>query len=656
MMVLLSLPIIGYVILSNHAIQQTLIGKLSERLSTELKAEVSIRDIDIYSASRIRLYDLCIKVWGDTLLYSHELGLSIEDLDLKNGILHFGNCEMNYTYFNFVEDSTYYTNLDALVDPLLEGSSDTGSVSISFDQIKLLANRYHMSLYDSIETGGIDYRNVLVENIFAKITDLKVTSDFVMDISDLACSERCGFMVNKLNTRFTIKKGKILFDDSEITTPYSDVKAGKIYFLAESFSKYSEFLSKVNLDLQFKKSRINIRDLSFFAPPGLEHNTERFTIGGRFTGTVVNFKSNNFFLRYGDHTLIEGAGSVNGLPETMETYLYLDIRKMTTHYDDIQRIITSFSQDSTIIMPQLIRRLGLMKYYGVYTGFLNDFVAYGNLDTELGGLSTDIMIKPQGKQNLMFQGNLMATAFNIGALVDYPMLGMVDLSARIDGANAGDDHSFTASIDGLVNYLQFNNYSYQAIMLKGDLSRRSFNGLVSIDDPNIKFNFSGSLDFSKNISEHHFYLDLENANLYKLNFERKDSSFAFGCNLVADFKGNNIDSLNGIITVHNAGFKKKGKQYNISNAILSVASSSDSSAREEIELSSELVDLKIEGRYDFRTIVPTFNTMIHQYLPSLLPSSDSTFQEESDCLLYTSLPIYHVFVSLLFLLLHPQPE
>ena len=119
----------------------------------------------------------------------------------------------------------------------------------------------------------------------------------------------------------------------------------------------------------------------------------------------------------------------------------------------------------------------------------------------------DIAIIPDGAQSFLFEGKLSTIDFNIGkftGLEDF--LGSMDMSLGVQGSFS-PDKLFSSSLEGSVQHILLNNYDYHNVELSGVYSDKSFDGDISIDDPNIKLDFLGLLDFSKEIPEFDFSLN-----------------------------------------------------------------------------------------------------------------------------------------------------
>ena len=77
------------------------------------------------------------------------------------------------------------------------------------------------------------------------------------------------------------------------------------------------------------------------------------------------------------------------------------------------------------------------------------------------------------------------------------------MSGNVEGVNyKGGD--VNANMDGFISLLEFNNYPYQNIQLAGDLTNNTFDGSFSIEDPNLKMEFYGLIDFADTLPEFNF--------------------------------------------------------------------------------------------------------------------------------------------------------
>ena len=139
-------------------------------------------------------------------------------------------------------------------------------------------------------------------------------------------------------------------------------------------------------------------------------------------------------------------------------------------------------------------RLGNITMNGRFTGFPKDFVAYGNINTTLGKLKTDVQMNLTQKIP-QYSGDITVDNLALGKLIDNNKLGSVSLVANIkaQGININDLHTF---VKGKINQFTFNNYNYTNIGVDGEVNKKLFSGKYTVDDPNIKLNFEGAVNLN----------------------------------------------------------------------------------------------------------------------------------------------------------------
>ena len=107
------------------------------------------------------------------------------------------------------------------------------------------------------------------------------------------------------------------------------------------------------------------------------------------------------------------------------------------------------------------------------------------------------------------------------------------------------------------------------------------------------------MNFSNKLPEFDFTLNVAKANLFKLNIDKLDTTSSLNLFLTSNFKGNNIDNLDGEIKILNSNFKKFNKT-------LELYDFSDKTYTENnkpiLSLRTDFVDADIRGYYNFATI------------------------------------------------------
>ncbi|NJK98589.1 MAG: hypothetical protein HC905_30005 [Bacteroidales bacterium] len=113
-----------------------------------------------------------------------------------------------------------------------------------------------------------------------------------------------------------------------------------------------------------------------------------------------------------------GNVDITGLPDIHSSLLYIDVHKFYSNPDDLERIKLPRSSEGYLKLPEIFHKFTYFTYTGKFTGFINDFVAYGSITSNLGRINSDLSIRPDTSNSFSFKGKIKATDFNLGQLLD----------------------------------------------------------------------------------------------------------------------------------------------------------------------------------------------------------------------------------------------
>jgi hypothetical protein len=130
-------------------------------------------------------------------------------------------------------------------------------------------------------------------------------------------------------------------------------------------------------------------------------------INGTVKGTVANLKARNLELEFNDHSRFKGNIDMEGLPDIDQTYIQLDIDELTTNKEELEEIpLPPFDGSTFVELPDNIAYLGQITYSGDFTGFISDFVTYGNVTTAIGNVRADITADLSNSTSLIWERSI----------------------------------------------------------------------------------------------------------------------------------------------------------------------------------------------------------------------------------------------------------
>jgi hypothetical protein len=461
---------------------------------------------------------------------------------------------------------------------------------------------------------GIDFSDMVMSGLSLRLQNLLINDSLTFEVRKLTFLEKSGFVLDHLDCNMNIWKSHLIFTDFHGVTPRSDIKASKLAFFFRTTKDFAKgtFGKKVKLLFDIQKSELDLNDLAFFSPI-LYKFRQSITFSGNIKGLYSDLNGRNISIQYNNHTQLKGKFNITGLPDISHTFLYADISHFQTNIPDLESI-TLLDKSQWLHLPQNLRELGNVTYTGNFTGFFDDFVAYGNMNTDLGLVSTDILIRPDTSKYTYFKGKVSAIDFELGRFSQNSQeLGKISMNVNVNGSTLRGKN-LKATLDGIVNSFNFHGYDYKNIEVNGEINNNTYDGTVNIDDPNIKLNFNGRMDFASSPPEFDFSLNIPRIRPYYLHLLHADSTLTASALVVANFVGNNIDNINGDIKVLNSNLSHNNKQLKIYNITLSAENKQPHNL---LALKSDFFDATLEGKYAINEFGKALSGFFSTYAPSL---------------------------------------
>ena len=613
--VIILLPTVLYLLLQTAEVQTFLVKRVTNHFSAEFKSTISVGSIEFKFFNKLSINDLLIKDQNsDTLLYSKEIIAGLRWIDFKNKSFRFGRISLIKPVIALITDSTGMMNLTWYLN-LLKNPSDTvkkTGMRLNIDQIDI--NNARFSLVNHSSPKGktmLDPNNLHLSGINGIIEDFKTLNDTTsFKLYDLGLRESSGFTVEKMKSSVIIAKQNIFLNSASINCDSSILNISRFGMTADSSSYFKKFTEKVKLDIQLDKSLINTSDLKFFMPFADSMN-ESVSLSGKISGTISELRGRNIKLKYRNYTSLDCDFDFSGLPKIESAYMYIGVNSLKTNAKDLELI--KLPRTGLLIIPDAVRKLGNISFNGSFTGFTTDFVTYGEIRTSQGNIRTDISLRPEKDKRYRVKGLLKGTNINLGILTGKSdLLGNLSMQANVDGY-AYSLKKFAANLTGKIDSIEINKYTYRNITLNGSFTEKTWDGSINIVDRNLKLNLLGLLNFNNKLPEFDFTLNIANANLYKLNFDKLDSTAKVTMLLTSNFKGNSIDNLDGEIKLLNSKFRKYGNNFELYDFSIKTYKENNSPV---LSLRTDFVDAEIKGYYNFAGL----GELVKSTLASLMPS------------------------------------
>lgn len=620
MLVVIALPTVGYIVINQNNVQNYIVQKVSNKLSAFFGAPVTVRHAQIDLFSNIILEDFCVKSpHHDTIFYAPRMEIKLSEVSISSKYVEFKKINFIKPKIHCYVDSTNTISFQFIINKLEAKDTIPSAhpLRLTVGEVVMQDADFTLrSFYYVPKKFGVNFGDIHLTSLNTKVTNFRMNRGVTMNIRKMSATDHSGFKLEQLSSRFKIDKRNMVFSSLHVVTPESNIEANRVAFNFNTTKdfKVGVFGKKVNLDIDMAPSDISTNDVAWVMP-FLKDNHLRATVSGTFKGRFSDLKGRNIEIIYGDNTKVKGNIDINGLPDVASSFLHVDIKSLYTTPSDIEKIRLPKSVNGRIVLPPSFKNVKYITYKGKFTGFLNDFVAYGKFSSNLGNIESDLSLRPDTANYFSFNGSLKAIKFDIGQFLNKTdLMGKISLNAMVNG-NAGTLRNPRANLDGMITSFEVNHYNYQNIKINGNLSNNTYDGSLKVEDPNVIFDFLGKVDLSQQVPRFNFKADVKGANLYKLNFEKKDTGAFVSFYATADFEGNNIDNLNGEIKLWNSTLKRTGKEIQINDFLLFTKTIKDTN---RIILRSDLADAEVWGTYQFLSLKNSFVSITRNFLPSLV--------------------------------------
>jgi len=624
LLVVISLSTSGYFLLKNPNVQNYLVDKLTAIFSRELDTKFQVDYVEYKLFNKLTLNGVYIEdQQGDSLLTSQKITGHLKLFDLRDRKLFFRRLEVENAQIHLRNDTSENFNIKFLVEALKRKDTTKarmhtkfGNISINNSQLSFTTNRLAKKDY------GIDFNRIRLDDFNIQIKNFDADSGRInFNLSEISFQDKSGFKLLDMDTEMFIHQEKGGFRNLIIRTPNSFINADSVVLNHGGYEHFEDFVRKVKLNVAIKSSNLGFYDLAYFAKPFHGIPSQNFVFSGTIRGAINSLRGSDIYAAMGNQTEIQTSFNTDGLPKFSETYMYIDIDRFRTGVDDLDVLNSLLPESKSIKVPGNLSNLGLVKYSGNFTGFFDDFVAYGNLKTEMGEISTDISIKPKKKKSIKIKGNLKTKNFDLGGFINNPEnFGNLSMDVQVNGTGVRNQ-GFTANTDGVIKKLEINGYNYQNIELHGLLTDKKYDGALTVEDPNVNVNFSGGIDFSEDIPVFDFNAKVKEAKLNALNFVENDTTALLSANLVSNLRGNSVDNASGEIHLTEGLLIKDNKKLNLDNFKINASHIEDT---QKIFLNSDYIDGSLVGKYQSSSVYQSMKNLLYSYLPVMIKNTDDT--------------------------------
>ncbi|MBK8501760.1 MAG: translocation/assembly module TamB domain-containing protein [Saprospiraceae bacterium] len=462
----------------------------------------------------------------------------------------------------------------------------------------------------------INWSDVKAEDIDLEIQNLiwqREEGYFTLDHLDFVTPE--GFEVKNIESEnVEITSHSVEFSEFIFQTTNS-LLTDQLSLKFSSMDDFSRFEDKVQIDARFRDSYIALKDILYFSDP-LNYNEffslnggKRIDISGDISGTVNSLKGRNIDLTLADQGFLRGDFLLRNTTSKGEESLSLDVDKAEIELSTLRLLIPNFNP------PPTFNKLGLLQFTGNFEGLFHDFVASGDLQTDLGKLQMDMRMNwdEGGFNKASYQGKLQLIDFDLARWMDSDLYGITSFTAEVKDGSGLSANEASANMYAKLEDFYFKGYNYRNAILQGQLNKRFFEGQFYISDPNVTFDFNGHIDFSDTLPKFDFAASVEYINFQALNFS--DRKLEGSGDIDFDFTYHDLFNLDGSVKAYDLRIVDDTVAHRMDS--IRIISKLNDGVHKNLRAISDIFDFHLIGNFDLRHLPSTIKSLVQKKHPQL---------------------------------------
>ncbi len=616
-----ALPALLYVTLSLPPVQRRLCGIARQELTALFGVPIEIESLSISPFSRVDISGVLIRdERSDTIMHARHLGAGIS----MSRLLFHG--EPVITYVELVGLKARINrpmpgsplNIQPIIDALKP--KDKNKPPTRFDlQINTIVIRQSQLAYDVLSApatpGHFNPAHIHIDDLKADISIPKLSNDdFDIELKRLSATEHSGLTITRLQTNATVTENGIDLRNTELRMPESTIRFSDIDIKFDGWQDIApSILHQPHHVAILPGSHVTLADLGALVPQ-LRNFNRQVDIELAATGSADSIALEHFDLSLPDEKAwIMCQGHIRGLDSIRTASLHLSRLSVNATGKEITDIAGSFTQLSPMAV-RTICNLGQICLNGSIDA-ANDNVNFnGSLSTTPGAFDLRANARRLSATGSRISGQIRSARLGIGSILNNNDLGTAGIDITFD-ATMGRRHR-NGTIDCTLGHIEWKGHRYADISSAFTFDDTRYTGTLTIEDSAIDLIAEGEIVIDEDTPRFDFHAGLGHVDFATLGVWDKYPDHTLSATIDAHFSGNTIDTADGSLVVSDIRFTDS-----ISSGIILKQIAVDainSTPEQHIDIAGDFISGRVEGSYDFATIVPAAREILAEVFPALM--------------------------------------
>ena len=614
--------------LRDVTVQCMIARSAATELSKKLNADVRIKTFYITNDGTICIENVQVNdLYGYPLFKIGELNAKLV-FSLNTDELRFKNIVIRDVMGNIVvyegDEKPNVTELFAQLKSNNDDRDKNNDLNLRVDKFQL--ENGHFVFWnqnkDNPERKGMDYAHLDVDSIYGVFSNLAMCHDSVMGmVHSLKGKEQCGLILDNISGDVLFCEKCLKVDSLNIKTGESYVDIDSLRFDYENSRAFYDFINTVDIKANIRESTMLLSDLKYFAWV-MEQMPDKLVFACNYSGPIKDFTVNDLDLYYGDNTHLQADVSLTGLPVFYNTYFDVDIKNLTTSYDDIVSVAIP-AESVTVPLPEMLSGLGYISTSGSFQGYAQQFNTAFVLNSEIGDIDAQVFLKTD--ENAEYAFKIDANDIKINEIIKNNDLTDVTLHLDLNGGGLTvDDTDFTSVLN--IRSLKFRGNEFNDIEVYGDFDRKRLNTTTIIGHRFLSLYMESGIDFNPETPEFSLNAMIKDADLVNLHLSDFDTVMLLSSNIDLRLSGNDVDNLLGNLEIVNTHYNN-GHDYSMEGFHAKV---NENSGVKEIDIDCDFFNFEGSGIVCFKELADVLkNNVIYYFdIPSWHHVTETVYQPQ----------------------------
>ncbi|MCI5057649.1 MAG: translocation/assembly module TamB domain-containing protein, partial [Flavobacteriales bacterium] len=606
--------------MKNSKVQSYITSQVVNYLESKLKTKISIESVDFEFIKTFVFNGIYIEdQQNDTLLYIKTFKFDVDHYNLTNNHFELSKLEFSdgFANVNKVNPSDSVYNFQFILDAFQSDETSGKTVyKINCDKIVLDRFRARYKTDSTLDTTLFNPKDMLLSDLSLKIVNALISPDLIScKLKFLQFRDKCGFEIQDLFGYFSLDSTNLSFTEFEINSNHSEIDGS--FNMFKNSGSFRDARYEIAID---PTTNIDYNDLGFFRKE-FQNIPYSIDLSGEFAGDLKKLDILKLVLDFGNSSHIFASGILENLDKPNKIAYDIDIQNTVTNYEDISQLPIPFLKDTFIRLPGYFTELKAVQFNANAEGTANDISTEMDLYSAIGNISGDFNTHKVDSIR-EFSGGLAFTQVKIPDQLtsNFPISGIF-ASFDFIGETVQDNISIQST--GFLNQALVNKRKLKSVITTFALNKERIEFLIEDSVNHENFTLSGILDLKDQLSLKGT-LATTDFDLSQVGVVKQGHQYMLSTQTQFDIK--DLKNYMAESNINSSYLKLSDGDSTLESNEISIVSV-QSKTEKYIDLQSDLLNLKIDGKFLPENLGRTIEYLKYRALPEY---SDTISHENCD--------------------------